>query len=516
MKSERKEMVHRLRRLKKPITIANILLIITTLLSGVNIESNEKYCGGDLWEPLNKMNQSSRDVTSLTAIDRKVENIMDVFRKALPFNPPKGFAVMPGVQYLKTLDLPGNTYKPEPVQFRIAVRMPPQSRDIVAGVNVWINDPYNILGEPLLSDNQGDIFLLPPDVGIMGRQKIVSRMAHPPGYNNEYPCSSIYPLWSPVQEPFLRSVVRPSFGLAKSTVTTIFTAGNRPFWKPVSQERWINAMIAHAEKMVNDITAGVEAADDTNFTEQQVSQMKLYIERMKELYTEENIKKTYRDAIERLMPVYEMMKQNDPEQAEELYKHSIGGMEKAMEEQLAIAVEKYEEIEEMEQKLISALLQREDIMQQIKAAVENQNWDKLDDLADEHNLDNLKLIADAGRSIKRLRNELAALSPAERRAPAFGFLIPDVHPLGTQRQVMAMVFEAERASGLVPANARGARAIVSIKPEFFNFSDNQAPIKLMTIEYWGKNTITYDNNRRNLINDIWNYLNWQELKAMVN
>ncbi|GEM_PF-651948 len=515
MKTEIKDRINRLRRLKKPLIIVIILLIITTLLSGLNIESSEKYSCSDLWEPLNKVNRSSRDAAHAAAIDKKVENIMEIFRETLPFNPPKGFTVVPHLQFINPITLPGNSHTPEPVHLRFALRMPPQSNDIVAGVNVWINDPFNLLGEPLLSDSKGYIFLLPPDVGIMGGQKIVSRMAHPPGYNNEYPCSSIFPLWSLNQEPFLRSVVRPSFGLAKSTVTTYFTAGNRPFWKPVSQERWINAMIAHAEKMVNDITAGVEAADEINLTEQQVNQMKLYIAQMKELYTEDNIKKNYREAIERLLPVYEMMKQNNPAQAEEFYNQSIGGMEKAMDEQLSLAGENYKEIEKMEQKLISALLQRENVMQQMKVAVEKENWDILDKLADEHNLDNLRLIADAGRSVRRLRAELAALSPAERRAPAFGFLIPDDHPLGTQRQVVAMVFDAERASGLVPANAKGARAIVSINPEFFNFSDNEAPIKLMAIEYWGRNTITYDNNRRNLLNDIWLHLNWQELRAMV-
>lgn len=515
MKAENTDKKTRLKGLRKALLPLTMLLIITTLLSSGYAGSGNNSDSSDLWEPLNRVNRSSRDAAGAAAIEKKVENITEVFRKALPFNPPKGFAVVPSVAYLSPLSVPGNTHTPEPVHFRVAFRMPPQSKDIVAGVNVWINDPYNLLGEPVLSDSEGDIYLLPPDVGSKGGQKIISRMAHPPGYDNEYPCSSIFPLWSDDQEPFLRSVVRPSFGLAKGTVTTLYTAGNRSFWKPVSQERWINAMIARAEMTVNEITAGVDAADELNITEEQMNRMKIYLSRMKEMVTEENIIKRYSGLIEALMPQYEMMKRSHPELAEEYYQKSIVGLGEMMEMELSQAGERRKEIEDMEQKLMSALMQREEVWQQMKSAIDRGKWDKIDELADEHNLDNLRLIADAGRSIGRLRTELAGLSPAERRAPAYGFLIPDDHPVGTQRQVVAMVFNAERASGLLAADAKGARAIVSIDPEFFDFSDTGAPIRLMALEYWGRNTTMYDNNRRNLLDDIWQHLDWRGLRAMV-
>lgn len=515
MKPENRDKKTRLKGLRKALPPLTMLLIITALLSSGYGGSGNKCDSNDLWEPLNRVNRSSRDAAGAAAIERKVENITEVFRKALPFNPPKGFAVVPRLEYLRLLSVPGNTHTPEPVHFRVAFRMPPQSKDIVAGVNVWINDPYNLLGEPVLSDSEGDIYLLPPDVGSKGGQKIISRMAHPPGYDNEYPCSSIFPLWSDDQEPFLRSVVRPSFGLAKGTVTTLYTVGNRSFWKPVSQERWINAMIARAEMTVNEITAGVDAADELNITEEQMNRLKIYLGRLKEMANEENIIKKYRAIIEGLMPQYEMMKQSHPELAEDYYREGIGGMEDMMELELSEVDERRKEIEEMEHKLMSALVQREEVWQQMKSAIERGNWEKIDELSDEYKLDNLRLIGDAGRSIGRLRAELAGLSPAERRAPAYGFLLPDDHPLGTQRQVVAMVFEAERASGLVPADAKGARAIVSIDPEFFDFADTDAPIRLMAVEYWGRNTTTYDNNKRNLLDDIWQHLDWKGLKAMV-
>ncbi len=515
MKPEYTDNKLRLKVLRRPLSLLAILLIIKALIMSGYSGSGVKPDSRDHWEPLNIVNRSSREAASSATIERKVENITRVFQKALPFNPPKGFAVMPRVEYLKPLSLSGNSHAPEPVHFRVAIRMPPQSKDIVAGVNVWLNDPYNLLGESLLSDSQGDMFLLPPEAGSMAGQKIVSRMAHPPGYDNEYPCRSIYPLWSPDQEPFLRSVVRPSFGLAKGTVTTFFTTGNQPFWMPVSQERWINAMIAKAEITVKEISAGIDAAEELNITGQQLDQMKVYLTRIKEMYIEENIIKKYRESRAGMMPLYEMMKQNNPEQAEEFYRQSIEGMEKIMDLELSQAGERRKEIEEKEQKLMMALIQRDEVWQQMGSAIEKGDWDMIENLGEIHNLDNLKLIADAGRSIGRLRAELAGLSLAERRAPAYGFLIPENHPVGTHRQVVATVFTAERASGLAAPGTKGARAIVSISPEFFDFADTDAPIRLMAVEYWGRNTTTYDNNRRNLLDDIWEHLDWQGLRAMV-
>ena len=266
---------------------------------------------------------------------------------------------------------------------------------------------------------------------------------------------------------------------------------------------------------VNEISAGVDAADEQNITRQQMENMKTYIARMRDGLNEENIIKRYRKTRENLMPLYEMMKQDNPAQAEEFYQKSIVGLEEAMEAELSMVDERREEVEEMERKLMSALVQREEVWQQMKAAIDRGDWEQIDELADEHKLDNLTLVADAGRSTERLRDELAGLSPAERRAPAYGFLLPEDHPVGTQRQVVAMVFNAERASGLISSDDKGARAIVSIDPEFFNFSDNGSPINMMAVEYWGRNTTVYDNNRRNLLDDIWQHLDWHGLKAMV-
>ncbi len=500
----------------KHIYIIYAALILAAMpISGGQIDNGNYYESDAIWEPLTKSTNSTRDHAAITVVDKKVEDVLAVFRRSLPFNPPKGFAVVPRLEYLKPITLPGNTYSPEPFHIRLGVRMPPHKNNIVAGLNVWINDPYNILGEPLLSDNEGELFLLPPEIGTMAGEKIISRMAHPPGYENEYPSGSMFPLWAENQEPFLRAVVRPSFGLAKATVTTVYTANNSPFWKPVSQERWINAMIAAAERVIGDITSGISAADEFNLTEQQANELKNRIERMRQAYSDEAIINNYSDAIARLMPVMEMLKTTQPDLADEAYESTIGGLENAMEEALIHAVEIRKEINKMEEQLLGALIQREGVWKQIETAINQGDWDAIESIGSEHNLGNMKLIADAGRSIGRLRAELAAMSPAQRRAPAYGFLLPEQHPLGTHRQVVAMEFIAERASGLVSANEHGARAIVSINPDFFNFSDSEAPIKLMAVEYWGRSTLTYDNNRRNLLDDIWQFTDWQMLKSMV-
>lgn len=179
--------------------------------------------------------------------------------------------------------------------------------------------------------------------------------------------------------------------------------------------------------------------------------------------------------------VYHMMKQQNADMAEEYYQQSIVGIRKQMEKELAGTDERRKELEDWEQKLMAALIQREQIWQAMRDAVENENWNKIDALAVEHNLDHLKLLADAGRSLERLRAELADLSSSAAREPAYGFLIPEDHHLGTHRQVVAMIFTAQRASGLVDAGTAGARAIVCLNPHFFNFSDEGAPIHLLAI-----------------------------------
>lgn len=104
--------------------------------------------------------------------------------------------------------------------------------------------------------------MLPPLTGKLAGQTIRSRSAHPPGYEEKYPSTSMFPLWAHDLEPFLRGVVRPGFKLVRGTVTTMFTSGGKPFYKPVSQQRWIRAMIGKAKSELADFRSGVTAANE--------------------------------------------------------------------------------------------------------------------------------------------------------------------------------------------------------------------------------------------------------------
>lgn len=495
-------------------TIPLLMLPAVIIVSGW---TNYAYrnAGEAKWELLHRANRSTKSGDEAKRMEERVESIMKIFQKAQVFNPPKGFAVVPRVEYLRRISFPGHTHSPEPVHFRVAVRMPPESKDIVAGVNVWINEPYNLLGDPVLSDNEGEMFLLPPEVGRKEGEKIYSRSGHPPGYEESYPSKTIFPLWADNQEPFLRSVVRPTFGLSKQTVTTLYTLNERPFWKPVSQERWIKAMISRADKQLEEFKSGLDAAEKTELTQQQINQMRSYVQKMKDMWDENAIRERHDKMKEQLMPLYEMMKQRDPAEAEKFYQNSIVASEKQMEETIAQSATMQSEIAEMERKIFDGLLSRDAVWTETAASIKQGNWDKLEKLAGEYKLESLILLADAGRALQKMNAELASLTPAQRRASAYGFLIPEHHPLGPHRQVVAMTFTAERASGLVDAGAKGARAIVCPDPDFFNFSEKDAPIYLMAIEYWGSNRVTYDNGKRNLPDDIWRTLDWQALRAMV-
>lgn len=96
-------------------------------------------------------------------------------------------------------------------------------------LTVRFNDPYPLLGEPVLTDEQGDIYLLPPQIPEKRGQALRSGDAHPPGYEERYPSLSFFPLWDTDVAPFLRSIVRPTFRLADRTLTTLFTSGDRSF-----------------------------------------------------------------------------------------------------------------------------------------------------------------------------------------------------------------------------------------------------------------------------------------------
>jgi len=440
---------------------------------------------------------------------------MEVFRKAPPLNPPKGFGVNPRGEFQPGIRIPGLDQAPEPVRLRLGIRKPPGSQYIVASLNAWINDPYHLLGEPVLTDPEGEIFLMPPVVGQMGGQTIYTRTAHPVGYEEKYPSQDMFPLWSEDMEPFLRSVVRPTFRLAFSSVTTLFTSGGKPFWKPVSQERWIRAMIAKARNELDAFRTGLEEAEKTDITGQQIAQMRQHLQRMKSMLDEKEIVERHAESLEQAMSLYEMMKSMNPEQAEEYYRKTIADSEDQLGQKLAAAREQRGELEKYEQRMIGALVKRDEVWTGAGASISSGNWDRLEQLGRENHVDHLVFLADAGRAIEKLEAELAGLSPSQRSAPAYGFELPPFNPLGPHRHVVMMPFEAERPSGLVDPGTEGARALVCLDPGFFRFDVENAPVRILSVEWRGSHELRYHNEQKNLPQDLWSSIDWAALRAFV-
>ena len=467
------------------------------------------------WGPLRWTGRSPSTYGPGDAMVSKAETIVKIFQKAAPLNPPRGIGIDTRGEFLQRFPLPGNASGPEPVRLRLSFRIPPDEKEPAAGVDIWINEPFNLLGDPVLSDQTGDIFLLPPGAGELAGQPVRTRSAHPPGYEEKYPSMDLFPLWAIEQEPYLRSVVRPTFGLARATVTTMFTSGGRPFWIPVSQERWIMAMIKKANDELDEFQAGVEAAQTTEITRQQIDQMQDYLKRMRAMYDEKTIIERYAKLREEMMKTVQIAVSMNPGEEKKYYEHMIEPLDKQLELELASAPESLAKLREYEDKLLQALITREDVWTTADAAIRGGDWDRLEALGGEYDVDRLVLLADAGRARDKLQAELSSLSPAQRAAPAWGFELPPWHPLGPHRHVVAMPFEAVRPSGLVDPGTVGARALVSLDTGFFTFVEKNAPIHVLAVEWWGAHDTRYGPMQRTLLNDLWSSLDWNALRALI-
>ena len=136
-------------------------------------------------------------------------------------NPTGRVNIQPKAALLPPAALPGGSAGLVRGRLSLSVWEPaPRPEPGVA--TVWFNEPYHLLGDPVLTDARGEIYLLPPQVPAKGGQALRSRDAHP--------------------------------------VTTIFTKENRSFWKPVSQERWILALIERAKAEIRTFLDGLQAA----------------------------------------------------------------------------------------------------------------------------------------------------------------------------------------------------------------------------------------------------------------
>lgn len=508
---------------KKPVIICTSLLIVFTILlllpGWSSLPGAEK---DDVWHSLRWVNKSSRsDAGYGKMMASRAEQILAVFQKARPLNPPSGLSVGPRCRFL-AVNLPGGRDS-EGLVLDMPMKFPSNDAFPTAGVRVWINEPYNLLGEPVLSDDTGDIFLLPPVIGEKGGQLVYSRAGHPPGSEETFPGSRLFPLWGEEHEPFLRSVIRPTFGLYEPSITTLFTSQKNPFWKPVSQERWILAMIATARSELNAVTEGLRAAGNTNVTRQQLDQMKAHLTSMREMFDEKAVIERHEQSLTQVRELHAMMVKMNPEEAEKYYRNAMEGSDKRLEEALAAAAQQRIEIEKYEQKILEASLTMDDFWENLNTAMRDGDWDKLAETGKEMKMEKLVYLADAGRSLDKLIEELNRLSPGQRGAPAYGFEIPDWHPLGPHRHVVALPFEAVRPSGLVDRGAKGARALVSIDEKFFMSLEQGPSVGLIAIEWWeevdarfrGEGGMFYNERRVTMYDELWKSLDWSALGALV-
>ncbi len=465
-------------------------------------------------------------VEEVDHIKATLGEVLDVFRMAPPLNPPQGFDILPRVLISSREIFPDGGRGVVLSRITMSMWFPQYQPRLpaTARVSVWMNDPESFLGDPLLADPMGSIYLLPPVVGQSRGGDMFSRGAHPPGYEEAYPSYSMFPLWGFDVEPFLRSVVRPSFGLGiNEGVATVLTRDGNPFWVPVSQERWIRALQDYARMEIKDVQLGFEALEETELTEFQIKQTRDYMARLQKAFSEEEIIRNHEEMLSDSIKMYEYYKTINVEVAQDFYETMIEDADRRLEENLEIAVDLRQEFAQLEEQILYALMSRQEVMSEMNALIGTKDWDGLEELGKELDLSQLIFLAYAGRAIDGLEAELAGLSPAERSAPAYGFELPPWHPFGPHRQVVAMPFDAARISGLVSPDSEGARALVAIDPSFFNPLLPPTDIQLMVVGWWEETHpryysptgSAYNEIRVQLLERLWNSLDWRSLSLFL-
>ncbi|MFP4563954.1 MAG: hypothetical protein ACLFRY_11670 [Spirochaetia bacterium] len=496
-----------------------VILLALILTAQVSAES------GTGWRDVKREGAGS---TGLGADERilsdKLDAVLRMLKQNSALNPTGRVNIQPTAALLPPAELPGGSSGPGRARLSVSIWEPAFTPE-PSHLTVRFNDPYPLLGDPVLTDGHGGIFLLPPRIPEKGGRELLSRDAHPPGYEKRYPSKSFFPLWGTEVAPFLRSVVRPTFGLAEKSVTTVFSSGNRPFWKPVSQERWILALIQQAKAEIRSFQDGLRAAGESEVTERQIAVLRRQIQQTKELYEEKAVVERHEKSLEQARDLIEMAKAMGPEMHEkvkaDMQAKVLDGAEEHLREALAAAAEARAEMEQYERKLLQALLTREEVWTEAGHSIERKDWDSLEELGRRLEMDKFVFLADTGRTLSALESELAALPPAERKAAAYGFELPPWNPLGTQRHVVAMPFDPDRPSGLVSADSKGARQLVSVDEDFF--AGTSLEVKLLTVSwhersdvlYHGKNGPQREKTDKPLLDAVWESLDWPMLRGLV-
>jgi len=529
-------------KLSRFLLLSFVLMLFFILFILIN---HEEVKAGDVWQDLRI---DGREITGFASdteesIIEALQDILSIFQTTPHLNPPPTDVtqIRPRIRIFRRPELPyeqGNLLR---ANLELPMWFAGQGVPSHTGrVDISVNEPEALLGKPALIDDAGGIYILPPVIEELESGPLYCKDAHPPGYAEEYPSRSFSPLWNPTVEPVLYSVVYPLFRLSRLVgVATELTADGSPFWEPVSQERWIRALQEYCQSELDFHLEAMQAEreQEVGWTEKQVENMRREAENMRELFSAEGTIQMNEDLISNYEYLIELLKhqldnpgffqldaeqkRNYKEQIEE-YEQEIEMLNASLEERIIANQEIAEEWTEYMEAITRAVILQKGLLEDIEELILEEKWDEMEEMAIEYEIDHLLLQAKAGKAIGYLETELQQMSAAERAAPAYGFDIPGLAP-HMLKHIVPLSHEAERPSGLVSPDQEGARAVVAIKPGFFDEKLAEGTIKLIVVEWWENTSAMffspgasrYSEARVTMRKNLWQSLDWESITKKI-
>jgi len=501
----------------------------------------EEVQAGDVWRDLRIDGRGITGFASDTeeSVIEDMQDIFSIFQATPHLNPPPADVtqIRPRIRINKRPELSYEQSSLLRAGLELRMWFAGQGVPGATGrVDVSVNKPEALLGKPALIDEKGGLYILPPVIAELVSGPLYSRQAHPPGYEEEYPSRSFFPLWNPTVEPVLHSVIYPLFRLGRFVgVATELTADESSFWQPVSQERWIRALQRYCQSELDFYleTMKAEREQEVGWTDKQVEKMRRETERMRHRFSaegtiemNERMINSYENAIgllehaldnPGLFQLDEERQRKSKEQIKQ-YELKIDELHANLEEQIIANQERAEEWIEYMEEMTRAVILQKGLLEDIEELILQEKWDEMEQMAREFEIDHLLLLAEAGKAIGYLETELQQLPATERAAPAYGFDIPGFAP-GPLKHIVPLSYEAERPSGLVSPDKAGARAVVAIKCDFFDEKAAEDTIKLIVVEWWERTDAMfyspgasrYSETRGNMRENLWQSLDWASL-----
>lgn len=464
------------------------------------------------------------------------QKIINLFQNTAPLQNPDQIRIRPDLNYFPHLDY--IDLMAPPLRFSLELKMwfPNQGTLApTAKVFVTINEPETLLGTPILFNDQGPIYLLPPVIAQQENRPLYARSAHPTGYKEAFPSYSFFPLWDENVEPFLRSIIRPSFALAESSVATVLKTDAEPLFIPITQKEWITALHDYASLEIELFIAGLIEMEAQDVTQAQIDNLKRNLQSLQQGFSTEQYLENYEQAVKMIensivsaemmmnMITDEKMKENYQEMIEE-QKYILLEMTEQLDEQLMAFEKAHQEVAEFGQKLLQALILYDEKMKEVIDIFKARDWDALEALGLADNELNFPFLVDTGRAIDALEQELNQLSLTEQKEAAFGFDIPPIHPLGPYQHVVALDYSSARPSGLVSPEKEGARALVRLNQDYFKDDAKSTQVQVLILKWWERTDALhyspgatfYSEERVQMMENLWQNLDWSALEALLN